>query len=101
MSQTQEGTAWPHPRGPSGRFRRREGSVSKRSTPAFWRNPPVRSHSAGEDTEAQRKGGSWSPVLAAGRRQGHAGSNCMPGRGLASLLSCLPDLCPGQEPPHP
>ena len=78
---------WPHPRGPSGRFRRREGGVSKRSTPAFWRNPPVCSHSAGEETKAQRKGGNWSPVLATGRRQGHAGSSFMMGWGPASLLS--------------
>lgn len=41
----------------------------------------MRSHSAEEETEAQRKGGIWSPVLATGRRRGHAGSSLHAGAG--------------------
>lgn len=70
--------------------------MSKRSTPAFWRNPPVRSHSAEEETEAQRKGGNWSPVLATSRRQDHAGSSLRAGAG-----SGFPPVLPPRPLPWP
>ena len=90
---------WPRLREPGRKFRCGEGGASKCSTPAVCRNPPcapILQRRRLRPREKEAFGALSLQLAGDGATQGAA---YMPGRGLVSRLSCLPDFSPTRRVP--
>lgn len=90
---------WPRLREPGRKFRCGEGGASKCSTPAVCRNPPCAPILQRRRLRPREKEAFGALSLQLAGDGATRGAAYMPGRGLVSRLSCLPDFSPTRRVP--